>query len=222
MNIDRNKDWSFKSQEIAEGFNDHVREQLPWYEFVKSIIIFIIRSYINKNGVLYDIGCSTGNLIRGLGNIIKERNIEVIGIDESKEMLELFPSSLGTTYCGDALDYDYKEYDVAVLFLVSMFFDTNKRAGFLQSLYDKKKKNGIIILVDKFVENDNSYFSMIMNRFNMLLKLDNNVEPKEILNKELSLTGIQIPLTYNELPKGKECEPIEFFRVGDFRGYVLT
>jgi hypothetical protein len=63
---------------------------------------------------------------------------------------------------------------------------------------------------------------MIMNRFNMLLKLENGVESKEILNKELSLSGIQVPLQYNELPKCKKGNaPMEFFRVGDFRGYVL-
>jgi tRNA (cmo5U34)-methyltransferase len=136
-------------------------------------------------------------------------------------MLSLCPKYFSDTWCGNALDYDYQEFDVAVLFLTPMFLDTNKRADFLQRLYDKKKKNGIVILVDKFVNDSNNYFSTVMNRFNLLLKMEGLVEPKEILNKELSLSGIQVPLEYEELPKGDK-EPIEFFRVGDFRGYVLV
>jgi tRNA (cmo5U34)-methyltransferase len=222
MIIDKNKDWTFKNKEIANEFDNHVREQLPWYEMVKKIIVFIIRSYVNTNGLIYDIGCSTGNLARALGDIIKARDLKLIGIDDSKDMLDLYPFfDLGSTWCGNALEYDYQEFDVAVLFLVSMFFDTNKREDFLQRLYEKKKKNGIIILVDKFVNNDSNYFSTVMNRFNILLKMGNLIESKEILNKELSLSGIQVPLQYSELPKGKGKGPIEFFRVGDFRGYVF-
>jgi hypothetical protein len=56
-----------------------------------------------------------------------------------------------------------------------------------------------------------------MNRFNILLKLKNNIDATDILNKELSLSGIQIPLSYSELPGKKN----EFFRIGDFRGYVI-
>jgi tRNA (cmo5U34)-methyltransferase len=216
MIINKDNDWTFKNKDIAEDFENHVREQLPWYETVKEIIIFLIRSYANKNGLIYDIGCSTGNLARSLEKIIKSRGITWVGIDESEEMLSLCPK-IGETVCTDAMTYDYKEYDAAVLFLTSMFFDTNKRKDFLKRLYEKKKENGILIIVDKFISEGNNYFSTVMNRFNILLKLNNGVDSRQILNKELSLSGIQIPLYYKELPGN----PVEFFRIGDFRGYVI-
>jgi tRNA (cmo5U34)-methyltransferase len=216
MKLDKDIDFNFNDKEVAEEFNTHVREQLPWYESVKKLIVFIARSYVNKNGLIYDIGCSTGNIARSLESIITKRNIRLIGIDESKEMLELYPK-IGETYCSDALTFDYEEeYDVALLFLVGMFLDSNKRKDFFEKLYMKRKKNGILIIVDKFAQ-EGGYFSSIMNRFNLLLKVENQVEPKDILNKELSLTGVQIPLNYEEMP-GK---PVEFFRLGDFRGYVI-
>jgi tRNA (cmo5U34)-methyltransferase len=75
-----------------------------------------------------------------------------------------------------------------------------------------------MIIVDKFISENDNYFSSVMNRFNILLKLENNINAVDILNKELSLSGVQIPLDYGELPGNKQ----EFFRIGDFRGYVIT
>jgi tRNA (cmo5U34)-methyltransferase len=215
MIIDKNKDFDFKSKAVSSEFENHVREQLPWYEQVKQTAVFIARAYANKNGLIYDIGCSTGNISWALKNIALSRNIDLIGIDDSSEMLELYPKEL-KSYCCDAMEFEYEEYDVAIMFLVGMFLDTNKRKDFLKRLYNKRKKNGVLIIVDKFSENY-GYISTIMNRFNLLLKMENKVDSTEILNKELSLTGVQIPLKYEELPG----EPIEFFRLGDFRGYVM-
>jgi tRNA (cmo5U34)-methyltransferase len=212
MTLDKNKDFTFNG--IANDFDQHITEQLPWYNMIKDIVCYIIRSYTNRNGIIYDIGCSTGNVIKGLENTIKERNIKVIGIDNEREMLQLYPDE-GIKECADCLVYDYKPYDVSLLFLVCQFLDSNKRKDFLYKLYNEKKKNGIMIVVDKF--KSCGYFSTVMNRFNILLKLKNNLNANDILNKELSLSGIQIPLNYNELP-GKK---IEFFRIGDFRGYVI-
>jgi tRNA (cmo5U34)-methyltransferase len=214
-----NKDNDFTFSGIANEFNRHVTEQLPWYNMIKGIVSFIIRSYVNKNGLIYDIGCSTGNIIKEIENIIKERNVEVIAIDTEKEMLDLYPD-IGVKKCIDCMSpsCEYEPFDVSLLFLTCQFLESNKRKDFLYNLYSKKKKNGIMIVVDKFISKKNDgYFSGIMNRFNLLLKLKNNLNASDILNKELSLSGIQIPLHCNELP-GKKTE---FFRIGDFRGYVI-
>jgi tRNA (cmo5U34)-methyltransferase len=32
--------WTFKCEEVAKGFDDHVREQLPWYDIATRIIAF--------------------------------------------------------------------------------------------------------------------------------------------------------------------------------------
>jgi tRNA (cmo5U34)-methyltransferase len=215
MTLDKNKDFTFHG--IANEFDSHIYEQLPWYPMMKELVIYIIRSYTNRNGLIYDIGCSTGNIARGLENIITNRNVKLTGIDIEKEMLDLYPL-FADKHCGDCMSYDYKPYDVALLFLICQFLDSNERAQYLSKLYELKKKTGIIIIVDKFInDKGNMYFSTIMNRFAMLLKLNQKLEAKDILNKELSLSGVQVPLHYEELPG----TPVEFFRLGDFRGYIL-
>ncbi|WP_267079411.1 hypothetical protein [Limnobaculum xujianqingii] len=35
--------WTFKSTEIAERFDNHVREQLPWYQMATEMTAHLIR-----------------------------------------------------------------------------------------------------------------------------------------------------------------------------------
>ena len=57
-------EWTFKSSDVAEGFDNHVREQLPWYDLVTDGLRQLARHYIPQNGLVYDIGASTGNMGR--------------------------------------------------------------------------------------------------------------------------------------------------------------
>jgi tRNA (cmo5U34)-methyltransferase len=217
MTLDKNRDFTFNG--IAGEFDTHVRGQLPWYDTVKDIACYITRSYVQNHGIIYDIGCSTGNIARRVLNTVN-RDFQIIGIDAEEGMLDLYPKhGKVKTFCGDCMDYKYEPYDVALLFLTCQFLDTDLRAEFLNKLYKLKKKNGIIIIVDKFINSyADAYFNSVMNKFNMLLKLENGLRAEDILNKELSLSGVQFPLRKGELPGRKQ---IQFFAMGDFQGYVI-
>ena len=60
--------WTFKSEGVAENFDEHVRESLPWYDLATKTLAHVVRHYITEGGIVYDIGCSTGNV----GDAIKE------------------------------------------------------------------------------------------------------------------------------------------------------
>ncbi len=57
-----------------------------------------------------------------------------------------------------------------------------------------------------------------MYRMTLEAKLNAGVEPESIIKKELSLTGVQRPLSINELPSSAR----EIFRFGDFAGWVIV
>jgi tRNA (cmo5U34)-methyltransferase len=218
MILDKDRDFTF--QGIAGEFDSHVRGQLPWYDTVKNIVCFIIRSYLQNHGIIYDIGCSTGNIARRLLNTVNGRDYKIIGIDREQKMLDLYPKDEKTqTFRADCVTFDYEPFDVGLLFLTCQFLDVNIRKEFLEKLYRIKKKGGIIIIIDKFINGStDAYFNSVMNKFNMLLKLENGLTAEDILNKELSLTGVQFPLSKHEELPGKQ---ITFFAMGDFRGYVI-
>jgi len=208
------KDWTFKNNWVAENFDSHVREQLPWYELATSAVITIARNYLSSNGVIYDIGASTGNIGKSAKPLIEQRGAKLIAIEESKEMAQKYDGG-GSLHIADAVDFEYKEFSVAVCFLSLMFISKKRRAILLQKLKSFTEYGGCIILVEKF-ESVHGYPSTVFRRMTSEWKLKSGASPSDILDKELSLSGIQRPLDQNEVNGG-----IEFFRIGEFAGYII-
>ena len=115
-------EWTFKSSDVAEGFDNHVREQLPWYDLVTDGLRQLARHYIPQNGLVYDIGASTGNMGRALNETLKERNARLVALEESEEMCELYDAP-GELVKIDAMDYKFQPFDLGICFLVLMFFE---------------------------------------------------------------------------------------------------
>jgi tRNA (cmo5U34)-methyltransferase len=64
-------DWTFKNADVAAGFDDHVREQLPWYDIATASVAHVIRHYLPDGGLMYDIGASTGNIGRAVADTLR-------------------------------------------------------------------------------------------------------------------------------------------------------
>jgi tRNA (cmo5U34)-methyltransferase len=155
MKIPRN--WTFETEEVANGFDRHVREQLPWYDLATDALKHVARHYIPENGVVYDIGASTGNIGRALAPVIQARNARLIGIEPSEEMCKIYDAP-GSAICSKAEDFNFEAFDLAVL-----------------------------------------------------------VSAEEIIEKELSLSGVQRPITEEQLGGSF----VNWFRFGDFSGYII-
>jgi tRNA (cmo5U34)-methyltransferase len=210
------KDWTFKSQHIANAFDVHVREQLPWYDLITTSITHFGRHYIPMNGHVYDIGASTGNIGNALKDILEHRQATFIAIEESAEMAKRY-SGPGTLIQKDATQVDFEPFDFAVLFLVLMFIPIDRRQDFIKRLASLIKPGGCIIIVDK-LNTESGYYGTVSRRLTMQWKLDNGASPDDILKKELSLAGYQRPLSKNDL---MAVNAHQFFQFGEFAGWVI-
>lgn len=209
------RDWTFKSRDVVDAFDYHVREQLPFYDIVAGAVAHIARHYLSENGRMYDIGASTGNITELLAETIQKRNIDTISLDNAKEMQDKF-RGVGQLTIADALDYNYEEFDVAVLFLVLMFIPVYRRQELITKLIEKNRTGGAIIIVDK-IANHSDYVGTIMRRMTIAGKIAGGASSQDILDKELSLGGIQRPLRLETLPSNAQ----EFFRWGEFAGWII-
>lgn len=209
-------EWTFKSSDVAEGFDNHVREQLPWYDLVTDGLRQLARHYIPQNGLVYDIGASTGNMGRALNETLKERNARLVALEESEEMCELYDAP-GELVKIDAMDYKFQPFDLGICFLVLMFFPENKRWEFLQELKQQIKPGGALIIVDK-CEAHTGYLATALWRISLAGKIAAGVDAESIIEKEISLCGIQRPID----PKLLGDDAIEWFRFGDFAGWIIT
>lgn len=214
--MDIPKSWTFNTSEVASNFDSHVREQLPWYDVVTSMVFILAQHFLPGNAVAYDVGCSTGNLGKKLSEIIKARNIKWVGIDNAESMKEHYLAPGALEIC-DALDYDFQPFDLAVCFLSMMFMDYSRRGAWLEKMVKLMKPGGAIIIVDR-EEPDAGVISTAFQRAIWEGKITQGADPKKIIEKEISLCGIQRPLPAGFL---KDYHAKEFFRLGLFAGYII-
>lgn len=222
MNIP--KEWTFQSKEVVNSFDDHVREQLPWYDLATKAVTHLGRHYVPKNGLVYDIGASTGNISCALEAAMPDRNAEIVAIEESKEMCaklydrlsKLSPKSMISCECANAIGYDYKAYDFAVCFLTLMFFPVATRRAWVNKLSGLMKPGGALVIVDKIVTPP-GYVGTALRRMAMQFKLDSGASAEDVIAKELSLSGYQRPVNPHILDTNARV----FFALGEFVGWVI-
>jgi tRNA (cmo5U34)-methyltransferase len=205
--------WTFENTELAKGFDPYVKGQLPWYDLATGLVTQVCENYLpTSGGRLYDIGASTGNVTNSMRELLQNRNVETISLENSESMCGEW-SGFGELVCTDALGYEFQEFDVAVCFLTLMFLPVKDLHSFWDKLVSKCRQGGCIILVDKF-EAPSGYAGTVIRRMTLRQKLNSGVSPEEIIEKELSLSGVQRPLSSKY--KTDSC----FFKVGEFEGYI--
>lgn len=207
------KDWTFKSSDVAEGFDTHVREQLPWYNIASSMTAHFARNYLPENGVLLDLGCSTGNVSDSCRETITNRNVSVVNVDNSEEMAELF-RGVGEVTIANIENFEIPEFDVCVMFLSMMFVPVNSRSALIMELMKNTRKGGLVLIVDK-MDSFSGYSGQVINRLSLVNKLDAGAKPDDVLAKELSLSGVQRPINPELLSSFTK-----WFQIGEFCGYL--
>lgn len=216
MSITIPPQWSFDSQQVAENFDAHVREQLPWYDLVTAGIAQIGRHYIPEAGMVYDIGASTGNIGNALRDVVDGRSATLVAIESAPEMARHYRGP-GSLVVARAEDYEYESFDFAVAMLALMFIAPSRVAGLIARLTQSLRPGGALVLVERTLP-PQGYLSLVTSRLTLAAKAAAGVPADQIVAKELSLAGVQRPLDPALL---LEFGATEWFRFGDFAGYVI-
>lgn len=215
MSLEIPSNWTFETPEVAHAFDRHVREQLPWYDLATNAITHIARHYIPDGGLVYDVGAATGNIARALAPVLADRGAEIISIEPSEAMCERFDGP-GQLLCMKAEEVNYDGFDLAVVFLTLMFVEPRQRALLMNRLRLACRPGGAIIVFDK-LEPVGGYQSTVMYRLTLAGKRAAGVDASEILEKELSLSGVQRPINEAQLSGDSHL----WFKFGDFAGWLI-
>lgn len=210
--------WTFHNEEVAKNFDDHVRQQLPWYDICAQMVVHIGRHYLTENGTMYDLGASTGNVTKGLKPYIEKRNVKAISLDNSEEMAKMW-GGVGEFQVADIRDFKFMPFDFCTVFLTLMFLQPEEQRNVLDRLVKNIKEGGALMIVDR-CQSVGGYLGTVMTRLTLHQKLMNGAEPADILTKELSLAGVQRPIIPNRLLT--RYNAVEVFRFGDFAGWVIA
>ena len=214
--------WTFETPEIAAGFDAHVREQLPWYDMVTDAVVYITRNYLTEFGDIVDIGASTGNMVDKLLPLASERSADIVAIEKSVPMFNVLEKKYRQSDYVSVENMDVTNYpelpraDVYIVFLTMMFLPIESRKTLINSMRANCKRGGALVVVDKVCDHG-GYFATVLKRLTMQFKLQQGVKPEDVLNKEMSLAGVQIPLDPAMLGEDAKL----FFRMGEFAGWVI-
>ena len=166
--------------------------------------------------LVYDIGASTGNVGNAIRPTLEERGAQLVAIEGAHEMADRYVGP-GRLEIARAETFDYEPFDLAVCFLVLIFMRPDEARVLLQRLRSRIVYGGAIIVVERMLPPD-SYMSIVSSRLTLAAKLEGGVSPAEIIAKEISLGGVQRPLSRDVLT---DLGAVEWFRYGDFAGWVI-
>jgi tRNA (cmo5U34)-methyltransferase len=208
-------EWTFKSKSVAAAFDSHVREQLPWYDVATGIVAHLARSYVPQGGVVVDVGASTGNVGRAIAKTLEARKASLVAVDSSHDMVAVYDAP-GQFVVADAVDFDFaaRKPDLIVCFLSLMFVPVSARAALVERMRASLAPGGAVVVFDKMIPNA-GYLGTVAFRLTLAAKYEAGAKPYEIIAKELSIEGLQRPMSPAELPGF-----VEVFRFGDFAGFV--
>lgn len=208
------KQWSFDAPEL--DFEHHVREQLPWYDVATELTANIAAHFIGERGRVYDIGASTGNMSRAIQATIPDRSVEYLSVEPAEHLARQWTGP-GRLFTESAENITFAKFDVAVCFLTLMFMHPEDASELVEHLIDECRPGGAILCVERTHPVSPS-LGVATARAILAAKIRAGVPPEEIVGKEISLTGVQRPLAQEVFTSRGG---VEFFRYGDFSGWVI-
>ena len=228
--IDYSRVWSFKSKNIAENFDDHVRQSVPLYDEVQRMVVEIAEYFVRENDLIVDLGVSTGTTIKNIKDNVIRKNILSVGIDESQEMLDIAKTRLDDT---KLVLHDLNEgmaslpfnnnISLSILLFTLQFIKVEKREMLLRQLHQNTREGGAVVLVEKVLGNDAHFNEMMIDLYHDM-KLRNGLNAIDNQVKSKSLRGIMSPVTLDNNERLLHIAGFDrvdiFFKWYNFVGFI--
>ena len=205
INTDRGL-WDFNTIDHTR-FEDHVSKSVPGYLRGHQYISFLSDYFVKPNSIVYDIGCSTGNLISKLSkHNIKKNNVNFVGIEPVKSFENEFLKN--TSKC-ENISHKFKfindeiqncEIDICDLIIsyyTIQFISPRFRQSLINNIYKKLNWGGGFFFFEK-VRGIDARFHEMINLAYMEYKSSVGYSNDQIISKMLSLKGILEPYTTTE------------------------
>lgn len=218
---------------VVNVFDDMVNRSVPYYGEIQRMTAELAADHAKEGSYVYDLGCSTGTTMIGMNTAVPE-NIEFIGVDDSTQMLEKCDVKLkeaGFTRKYQLVNadlnknVDIKNASVVVLCLTLQFIRPIHRERLIKTIYDGLNKDGVLILVEKVLAEENS-FNRDFIKYYYDMKRRHQYSEMEISQKREALENILIPYKLSEdnlLLRESGFAHVEvFFKWYNFAGLIAV
>ena len=195
----KNRTWTFGNK-IANKFQTHVENSVPFYKEGHNLILELSDYFINDGSIVYDLGCSTGFLSKNLSIRNSDKKFKIYGIDSEKEMIEfakLNNKTKNITFQNkDLVKLSLKKNDLIVCYYTIQFIKPKYRQKIFDKIFKSLNWGGALIIFEKVRANDARFQDILTGVYNSY-KEDKGFSPEEIYNKTKSLKSILEPFSSN-------------------------
>lgn len=191
--------WNF-SANIADNFDEHVKKSVPLYAEGHELVCSLSDFFCHGESVCYELGVSTGGLIKKLAVYNKHKpGVKWIGIDSEQLMIDKAEENCKgianiELACGDVLLHDYQKSDFIVAYYTAQFVPPRLRQELFNKIYQSLNWGGGFVLFEK-VRGCDARFQDMMTSIYTDFKLHNGFSSEEIVNKSQSLRGVLEPFS---------------------------
>lgn len=193
-----NANWSF-SGDVSETFDSHVSKSVPLYAEGHDLANKISDFFLSDASTCYDLGCSTGTMLKELAEHNKSKSVNFIGIDsvpemakKAREKCKLFRNI--TILEDDITDIEFETSDLFIAYYTVQFVKPKVRQLLFDRIYEALNWGGALLLFEK-VRAPDARFQDMMSGIYIDYKIDQGYKPDEIVAKSRSLKGVLEPFS---------------------------
>ncbi|MEH6569459.1 MAG: carboxy-S-adenosyl-L-methionine synthase CmoA [Halioglobus sp.] len=147
---------------VARVFPDMIKRSVPGYTTIIAMTGLMAGRYAQSGSNIYDLGCSLGASTLSMRQNIQHRDCQIIGVDNSLDMLERCKSVIDTDSheVPVILNHDnlqntvINNASVVVLNFTLQFIDLEQRDTVIQNIYQGLRPGGIMVLSEKVTFED--------------------------------------------------------------------
>lgn len=200
-----------------DNFDEHISQSIPSYPFLIDTVKAITEYFVEDNTNVYDLGCSTGNLLKSFQN---HSNVQYVGIDNSS----LIPESTDkiTFINNDLCDVPLENASIISSMFTLQFLNRIKRKQIFENIKNGINKGGAVIICEKVYATTPKVQDILTSVYYEYK--EKHFDVTSILKKERELRENMRIVSYDELLT--ECSQIGtceiFWKFLNFVGILIT
>ena len=198
-----NARWHF-SKVDSEKFSKHIEKSIPGYHEGHRLIEELSDFFIKKNSIIYDLGCSTGNLTHKIAARHADQKVKVIGVERERSLLQAARLNVENSpepnleyRKEDIIELELDPANLVIAYYTLQFLSLKNRKNILKRIWRCLNPGGAFLLFEKVREPNSRLQELTMLLYNDF-KLQNGYSGDEIIAKSRSLKGVLEPLSSRE------------------------
>lgn len=186
-------------EHVANVFDDMLERSIPYYRDTQKLCVDFLERFA-RSGRIYDLGCSTGNMLLALREHVSG---ELIGLDSAPAMIEKArakASAYGAAIsfaCADIMDFSYERAQGVIANYTLQFIRPPLRLKLLTRIHATLESKGILLLSEKTISHSALLDSALIAHYHHY-KAINGYTKGEIATKREALENVLVPYSMEE------------------------